>query len=102
MDASELPPAPLTPFAVIGYQDNEDNPGRELRLDLDRQAFIDHFPNDQTKEHIIQEAAPKIADIVSAELYRPHQSLEMMEIEVQEVTLVDEPYQSVKTGSFNL
>jgi hypothetical protein len=57
-----------SPFALVRYalQGVEQDLG--LRLDMDKEAFIDHFDDDEL-ESAIQNAAPKIADVVGAALY---------------------------------
>jgi hypothetical protein len=56
------------PFAVIHYalQGVEQDLG--LRLDMDKQVFLDHF-EDEEREEIIQKAAPEIVDFLGSILY---------------------------------
>lgn len=57
----------LLPFALIHYTIRGKTPDYGLRLDLDKRVFIDHLEDDQD-ERVLQEAAPKIAEIIGDEV----------------------------------
>jgi len=55
------------PFALIRYSLYGKEQDLGLRLDLDKRVFIDHLP-DEENEGILERAAPKIVEILGAEL----------------------------------
>lgn len=57
------------PFAIVRYADHGITQNDYLRLDLDKQIFLDHFEDEQ-REAVMRRAAPEIVDVVGEELYR--------------------------------
>lgn len=55
------------PFALIRYSLYGKEQEFGLRLDLDKRVFIDHLPDEQDEE-ILEKIAPKIVEILGAEL----------------------------------
>jgi hypothetical protein len=56
------------PVALVRYSLQGVEQEFGLRLDMDKRAFIDHF-EDEELEGIIQQAAPKIVELVGSILY---------------------------------
>ncbi len=56
---AEIPAVHLLPFAVVYYAEAGKPQALGLRLDLDKQVFLDHF-TDAKKEKILHRAAPDI------------------------------------------
>jgi hypothetical protein len=52
------------PFAVVRYSLRGEEQEYGLRLDLDKEAFLDHF-DDEAREAVLQQAAPEISDFLS-------------------------------------
>lgn len=58
---AELFLRPEIPFAIIFYSDNGIRQEDGMRMDLDKQIFLDHF-EDQAREDTATAAAPVILD----------------------------------------
>ena len=56
---AELPYAHPLPFAVVYYSEAGEQQLLGLRLDLDKQVFLDHF-EDAKKEKVLHRAAPHL------------------------------------------
>lgn len=54
------------PLAVVRYTLNGQKQQTGLRLDLDKQVFIDHFNGDTEKQKTLERAAPEIVKLVGA------------------------------------
>ncbi len=52
------------PFVLVRYSLAGEEQEYGLRLDLDKQVFLDHFDDNQEKEEVIQKAAPKIIEVL--------------------------------------
>ena len=62
---AELPP-PKAPFATIRYAIDGVEQPNGLRIDLDKQVFLDHFDDDEQKEHALKEATPQIVRFLAS------------------------------------
>ena len=61
------------PFAIIHYALNGVEQDLGLRLDMDKEIFLDHFDEEEL-EQAAQKAIPKIVEVVGAALY-PQENL---------------------------
>jgi len=61
---AEFPARPDVPFAMIWYEDDGKKQEDALRLDLDKRIFLDRFAD--SRDQVLAEAAPKIANFVAA------------------------------------
>jgi hypothetical protein len=52
------------PFALVRYSVNGKKQKTGLRLDLDKQVFLDHFEGDPEKQKTLECAAPEIVKIL--------------------------------------
>jgi hypothetical protein len=52
-----------SPFAIVRYAIDGQEQDLGLRLDLDKQVFLDHF-DDEGREAIVEHAAPIISGVV--------------------------------------
>lgn len=52
------------PFAVVRYALNGEEQKYGLRLDLDKEVFLDHFEDEPVKESVLRSAAPQIVSAV--------------------------------------
>lgn len=65
---AEMPAEYRFPLALIRYSLRGVEQEHGLRLDLDKQVFLDHI-EDEEKEETIKQAAPQIVDYLSLVLY---------------------------------
>jgi hypothetical protein len=65
---------PFIPFATVHYTENGQLTELGLRLDLDKEVFLDHF-EDESKEDVLCRSAPEICAYVTPILEGKHQSL---------------------------
>lgn len=59
----DFPGTSASPFALVHYSLDGDEQKLGLRLDVQKVAFLDHF-DDASREAIVQQAAPKIVEIL--------------------------------------
>jgi hypothetical protein len=62
-------PLERSPFALIRYSIDGQEPRYGLRLDLDKQVFLDYL-GDSEKDAVIARAAPKIVAFLRAYLLK--------------------------------
>ena len=65
---AEVPNIEDPPVALIRYRLHGKEPETGLRLDLDKQTFLDHFDEKSDQEEVLLRAAPKLISLVYAEL----------------------------------
>jgi hypothetical protein len=65
---AEVPAKYRLPFVLIRYSLKGVEQDYGLRLDLDKQVFIDHF-EDQEQEKAIERAAPAIVEFLGSVLH---------------------------------
>jgi hypothetical protein len=65
---AEVPQIEDPVFALIRYARNGNEPEIGLRLDLDKQVFLDHFEEGSPQERVLLDAAPRILQLVYAKL----------------------------------
>jgi hypothetical protein len=68
-----------SPFVLVHYSINNELQEYGLRIDVDKQVFLDHFYEDQDKEEILLKAAPKIIaflDPILEDLYKQDEDMD--------------------------
>jgi hypothetical protein len=66
--SAEVPEIEDPPVALIRYALAGEQPPTGLRLDLNKQVFLDHFAEGSAKEKVLEGAAPQIIQMVYAKL----------------------------------
>ena len=65
----EMPAGYDPPFALVRYSLCGEEQDTGLRLDLDKRVFLDHFEDQKEREAVIEQAAPRIVDLLHSDLY---------------------------------
>jgi hypothetical protein len=65
---AEVPNVEDPPVALIRYRLHGEEPETGLRLDLDKQTFLDHFDEQSDQEDVLLRTVPKLISLLYAEL----------------------------------
>lgn len=71
---AELSPKYDLPFAVVWYSLEGIKQAEGLRLDLDKEVFLDHPFADAEKKKFLQKAAREISEAIAHHLYPSHRA----------------------------
>ncbi len=63
----------VTPFALVRYAVFGQEPPNGLRLDMDKQIFLDGLPSEEKDATLGEIAPPRIVDVVRLQRTRPGQ-----------------------------